>query len=257
MKQLIIAAALAATVSLPVAAQNLAIVNGKPIPLARVNALAQQVERSGRAVDDEIKAQIREELIVREIFAQEAERRGLKASAAYRQQLEMAAQTILIRELFADFEKKNTVSDAEVKAEYDKFAAANAGQEFRTRHILVETEAQAKDVIANLKKGAKFEELAKKLSKDPGSGANGGDLDWATANTFVPEFSEAMIKLGKGQTTEAPVKTQFGWHIIRVDDVRQAELPSMADLKPQIVQQLQQQKLSQFQEGLRSKAKVQ
>ncbi len=257
MKHLLIAAAVAAAFALPAAAQNLAIVNGKPIPSARVTALAQQVERSGRPVDDEVKAQIREELIMREIFAQEAERRGLKASAGYRQQVELAAQTILIRELFADFEKKNTVSDAEVKAEYDKFASANAGQEFRTRHILVETEAQAKDVVANLKKGAKFEELAKKLSKDPGSGANGGDLDWATANTFVPEFSQAMIKLGKGQITETPVQTQFGWHIIRVDDIRQAELPSVDELKPQIVQQLQQQKLVEFQEGLRSKAKVQ
>jgi len=257
MKHLLIAAAVAAAFALPAAAQNLAIVNGKPIPSARVTALAQQVERSGRPVDDEVKAQIREELIMREIFAQEAERRGLKASAAYRQQVELAAQTILIRELFADFDKKNKVSDAEVKAEYDKFASANAGQEFRARHILVETEAQAKDVVANLKKGGKFEELAKTLSKDPGSGANGGDLDWATANTFVPEFSDAMIKLSKGQITETPVKTQFGWHIIRVDDIRQAALPSMEELKPQIAQQLQQQKLVEFQEGLRKKAKVQ
>ncbi|WP_101047760.1 peptidylprolyl isomerase [Macromonas nakdongensis] len=257
MKHALTAVALAATFALPVSAQNLAIVNGKPVPSARVEALAQQLERAGRPVNAEVKAQLKEEVIAREVFVQEAERRGLKASADYRTQLELAAQTILIRELFADFQRKNVVSDADIKAEYDKFTAANGGQEFRTRHILVETEAEAKDIIANIKKGGKFEDLAKKLSKDPGSGANGGDLDWATASTFVPEFSGAMVKLGKGQMTEAPVKSQFGWHIIRVDDVRQAALPPLEELKPQIVQQLQQQKLVEFQEGLRTKAKVQ
>jgi peptidyl-prolyl cis-trans isomerase C len=257
MKHALTAVALAATFALPVSAQNLAIVNGKPVPSARVEALAQQLERAGRPVNAEVKAQLKEEVIAREVFVQEAERRGLKASADYRTQLELAAQTILIRELFADFQRKNVVSDADIKAEYDKFTAANGGQEFRTRHILVETEAEAKDIIPNIKKAGKFQELAKKLSKDPGSGANGGDLDWATASTFVPEFSGAMVKLGKGQMTDAPVKSQFGWHIIRVDDVRQAALPPLEELKPQIVQQLQQQKLVEFQEGLRTKAKVQ
>lgn len=257
MKHALTAVALAATFALPVSAQNLAIVNGKPVPTARLNALAQQLERSGRPVSEEMKAQLKEEVIAREIFMQEAERRGLKASPDYRAQMELASQSILIRELFADFQRKNKISDADVQAEYDKFTAANGGQEYRTRHILVETEAEAKDIIANLAKGAKFEELAKKLSKDPGSGANGGDLDWATAATFVPEFSQAMVKLNKGQTTEAPVKSQFGWHVIRLDDLRQAALPPLAELKPQIEQQLQQQKLVEFQETLRSKAKVQ
>lgn len=257
MKQLLIATALVACASLPVAAQNLAIVNGKPVPMSRVNALVQQVERSGRPVTNELRAQIREELIMREIFAQEAERRGLRASPAYRQQLELAAQTILIRELFADFEKKNPVTDAQVKAEYDKFAASNAAQEFRARHILLETQAQAQEVIANLQRGAKFEDLARQLSKDTGSGANGGDLDWASANTFVPEFSQAMIALAKGQTTAAPVQTQFGWHVIRVDDIRAAQLPTLEELRPQIVQQLQQDRLMDFQENLRSRARIQ
>ena len=257
MKHVLTAVALAATFALPVSAQNLAIVNGKPVPLSRLDALTQQLERSGRPVNDEVKAQLKEEVIAREIFAQEAERRGLKASAEYRTQVALASQTILIRELFADFQRKNTVSAADIHAEYDKFAAANGGQEIRSRHILLETEAEAKNLIADIKKGAKFEELAKKLSKDPGSGANGGDLDWATANTFVPEFAEAMVKLGKGQMTDTPVKSQFGWHIIRVDDVRQAALPPLGELKPQIEQQLQQQRLGEFQDALRNKAKVQ
>jgi peptidyl-prolyl cis-trans isomerase C len=170
--------------------------------------------------------------------------------------MELARQAILIRELFADYQRKNPVTDAEVKAEYDKFVAANGGKEYRARHILVPKEEEAKAIIASLKKGGKFEDIAKKQSKDPGSGANGGDLDWANPEGYVPEFSQALTKLNKGQTVDAPVKTQFGWHIIRLDDVREAQLPKFEDVKPQIAQQLTQQRLTQFQEELRSKAKV-
>lgn len=241
----------------PAFAQNLAIVNGKPVPSARVDALLEQVARSGRPVDDAVKAQVKEEIIAREIFMQEAEKRGLKAGKEYKTQMELASQTILIRELFADFQKKNPVTDAAVKAEYDKFVAANAGQEYRARHILVDKEDEAKAIIASLQKGGKFEEIAKKQSKDTGSGANGGDLEWAPASAYVAEFSEAMVKLKKGDLTAAPVKSQFGWHVIRLDDLRQAELPPFAELKDQIQQHLAQQKLTAFQEELRSKAKIQ
>ncbi len=240
-----------------VSAQNVAVVNGKAVPSSRVDALVKQVEASGRPVDDTVRAQIREEVILREIFMQEAQRRGMAASPEYKAQMELARQSIMIRALFADEEKKATVSDAEAKAEYDKFVSANAGKEYRARHILVEGEDKAKALIAQIKGGASFEELAKKESKDPGSGANGGDLDWAAAGSYVAEFSEAMVKLDKGQMTDAPVKSQFGWHIIRVDDVRQAQLPAFDEVKPQIQQQLKQQKMQAFQEGLRAKAKVQ
>jgi len=238
------------------AAQNVAIVNGKAVPTARVEALAQQVAASGRPVDDAVRAQLKEEVVLREIFMQEAIKRGIGASEEYKTQMELARQTIMIRALFADYQKKNPVTDADIKAEYDKFAAANAGKEFRARHILVEKEDEAKAIIASIKGGAKFEDIAKKQSKDPGSGANGGDLDWAAAGSYVTEFSEAMVKLDKGQMTDAPVKSQFGWHIIRVDDVRQAQLPALDEVKPQIAQQMQQQKLSEFQQTLREKAKV-
>jgi peptidyl-prolyl cis-trans isomerase C len=238
-------------------AQNLAVVNGKPVPSSRVEVLKQQVERSGRPVTPEILAQIKEELIAREIFMQEARKRGLDASEDYKAQLELARQSLLIRELFANFQKKNPVTDNEVKAEYDKFVSANGGKEYRARHILVEKEDEAKALIADLKKGGKFEDLAKKASKDPGSGANGGDLDWASAASYVPEFSNAMIKLEKGQLTDTPVKSQFGFHIIRVDDVREAQLPKLDEVKPQITQQLTQSKLAKFQDDLRAKAKVQ
>ncbi len=252
----LVAAAVLGAVSLPVAAQNLAIVNGKPVPSTRAEVLRQQVERSGRPITPEVENQIKEEVIAREIFLQEAQKRGLEATADYKNQMELARQTILIRELFTDYQKKNPVTDAEIQAEYDKFVAANSGKEYKASHILVEKEDEAKAIIASIKKGAKFEDIAKKKSKDPGSGARGGDLDWANPSSYVSEFTEAMLKLKKGEMTAEPVKSQFGWHIIRLDDERQAQLPKLEDVKPQIAQQLQQQKLGQFQEDLRAKAKV-
>ncbi len=237
-------------------AQNLAIVNGKAVPKARLDALSQQVARTGRPVTPEMEGQLREEVIAREVFMQEADKLGLAARDDVKVQMELARQSILIRELFADYQKKNPVTDADIKAEYDKFVAANGGKEYKARHILVEKEDEAKAIIASLKKGGKFDAIAKKQSKDPGSGAKGGDLDWANPASYVPEFSEAMSKLAKGQTTDAPVKTQFGFHVIRVDDIRDAQLPSFDEVKPQISQQMQQQKLATFQEDLRKKAKI-
>ena len=237
-------------------AQNVAIVNGKAVPTARVEALAQQVARSGRPVTPEMQGQLRDEVIAREIFIQEAQLRGLDITDDFKSQIDLARQSILIRELFTDFQKKNPVTDVEIKAEFDKFAAANGGKEYKARHILVEKEADAKAIIAQLKKGGKFDDIAKKSSKDPGSGANGGDLDWAAAGSYVKEFSEAMVKLEKGKLTETPVKTQFGYHIIRLDDTRESQLPKFDDVKPQIAQQLQQQKLAKYQEDLRTKAKI-
>lgn len=258
MKKLIVSALATAVlaIALPAAAQNLAIVNGKPVPKARADALAAQVAKSGRPVTPEMEGQIKDEVVAREIFMQEAQKRGLDATDDFKSQMELARQTLLIRELFANHQKTNPVTDAEIQAEYDKFKAANGGKEYKARHILVEKEEEAKAIIASLNKGGKFDEIAKKQSKDPGSGANGGDLDWANAGSYVPEFSEAMTKLNKGQTTTAPVKTQFGYHVIRVDDVREAQLPPMEQVKPQIAQQLQQVRLTTFQEELRKKAKV-
>ena len=157
-------------------AQNIAIVNGKAVPKSRLDTLAQQVTKSGRPVTPEMQGQLRDEVIAREVFMQEAEKLGLSASDDYKAQLELARQTILIRSLFAEYQQKNKVTDAELKAEYDKFAKTNGGKEYKARHILLEKEADAKAVIASIKKGGKFEDIAKKQSKDPGSGANGGSL---------------------------------------------------------------------------------
>ena len=260
LKTLAASAALAAlaTLLLPLAAsaQNIATVNGKPVPKARLDTLLQQAARGGQQITPEQQAQARDQVVLREIFAQEAEKRGIAASADFRAQMELARQSLMIRELFADHARKNPVSDEAAKIEYDKFKAQASGTEYRARHILVEKEDEAKALIAQIKAGAKFEDLAKKSSKDPGSGANGGDLDFAKPDSYVPEFGQAMTKLKKGEMTDTPVKTQFGFHIIRLDDTREASFPAFDDVKAQIKQRLEQVRTQDYQDQLRSKAKT-
>lgn len=238
-------------------AQNIAIVNGKPVPKARAEALLTQITRSGQQErTPELEQQARDEAVLREILTQEAERRGLVQGAGYKEQMEVARQSILIRELFADFQKTNPVSDAEIQAEYDKAKAQAGDKEYNARHILVDSEDEAKALIAKIKAGASFEDTAKASSKDSGSAPNGGDLGWATTGNFVPEFSKGMASLQKDQMTDVPVRSQYGWHIIKLVDTRALQLPSVADVKPQIVQNLSQQKLAKFREDLRLKAKT-
>jgi peptidyl-prolyl cis-trans isomerase C len=274
-------ALLAAALALPAVAQNVAVVNGKPVPQSRLDELSaqikQQSERAGRPVPPDLDKQLKEEVIAREVFMQEAEKRGLQASPEYVAKMEMARQSVLIGELFADYLKNNPVTDEEAKAEYDRVIGSQktpeGAKEYKARHILISSDPNAKDkdkadaeakakaeaIIGQLKKGAKFADIAKKQSKDPGSGAQGGDLGWANPSGYVPEFAQALQKLNKGQTTDEPVKTTFGWHIIHLDDIRDAkppELPKFDDVKRQVVQQLERQKLEKFQEELRAKAKV-
>ncbi len=255
-----VALAVAATLLLPLAAsaQNIAIVNGKAVPKARVDLLLQQAQRAGQQISPEMQAQAKEQAVMREIFAQAAEKRGIAGQPDYKAQMELARQSLLIRELFEDFKKskEGQVSDVEAKAEYDKFKSQSTGTEYRARHILVEGEEEAKALIAQIKGGAKFEDLAKAKSKDPGSGANGGDLDFAKPESYVPEFGAAMSKLKKGEMTETPVKTQFGWHIIMLEDTREAQFPDFEAVKPQIQQRLAQTKLQKFQDDMRKAAKT-
>jgi peptidyl-prolyl cis-trans isomerase C len=240
-------------------AQNVAIVNGKPVPKSRVDVLMQQATRGGQQpVTPELEARVKEEAVVREIFAQEAEKRGMAANPEFRQQMELARQTLLIRTLFTDYQKKNPITDAEAKAEYDKVkaqAGTAGGTEYRARHILVEKEEDAKKLLQQINGGAKFDELAKKNSKDTGSAQNGGDLDFAKPDAYVPEFSKAMVALKKGEVS-APVKSQFGYHIIKLEDTREAQFPPFEEVKPQVMQRLEQQKITQLQETLRKQAKT-
>ena len=237
-------------------AQNVALVNGKAVPKARVDALMSQALKSGQPASPDLEKQVRDEVVLREMFMQEAERRGLAGSADFKTQMEFARQTLLIRELFADYSKKNPTTDAEIQAEYDKFKAQASGTEYRARHILVEKEDEAKALIAQIKGGAKFEDVAKKNSKDTGSGEKGGDLDFANPGSYVPEFGGALTKLKKGEMTEVPVKSQFGYHIIRLEDTREAQFPPLAEVKPQIEQRLAQVKMAAFRDEIRTKAKT-
>jgi peptidyl-prolyl cis-trans isomerase C len=251
-----ISAALIGTLVLPLAAmaQNIAVVNGKPVPKARVDALIKTATHGQDA--PEMQAQARDQVVMREIFAQEAEKTGVANSPDYKSQLELVRQTVLINTLFQNFIKAHPISDTEAQAEYDKVKAEQSGQEFHARHILVDNEEDAKKLIAQIKAGAKFEDLAKKNSKDTGSAENGGDLDWAKPASYVPEFSTALQKLKPGQMTDTPVKTQFGYHIIKLEDVRAAQFPSYDEVKDKLKQQMEQVKLQEYQEKLRKAAKT-
>ncbi len=242
--------------STAVFAQNIAVVNNKPVPKAREDAWVEQMKKQGQQDSPELRGRIKEELIRRELFMQEVQKRALADKPDVKFQLDVQRQNTLIQALMRDELTRNPITDAQVKEAYEKQKAATGGKEYRARHILVESEAEAKDLTEQLKKGGKFEELAKK-SKDPGSAARGGELDWAGPDAYVKPFSDALVKLEKGKVTEAPVQSQFGWHVIRLDDVRDTQVPPLEQVAPQIREALQQQRVAGFAEELRQKAKVQ
>ncbi|CAB3717464.1 peptidylprolyl isomerase [Paraburkholderia rhynchosiae] len=248
---------LAACAAAPAFAQNIAVVNGTPIPKARADALIDQLVHQGQQNTPQLQMAVREELVNREILMQEALRRGLPNRPDIKAQIAVAQQTVVLRSLIEDFVKKNAPTDAEITARYNALVKDAGGKEYHLHHILVDNEQQAKDLIAKIKGGASFEDLAKQFSKDPGSGKNGGDLDWSDPKAYVPEFADAATHLQKGQMSDTPVHTQFGWHIIRVDDVRSITPPPLEQVRPQIAQQIQQEKLQAFEEGLRKNAKIQ
>jgi len=249
--------ALTAMVALPSFAQNIATVNGKPIPAAKVDQVVKQVVAQGKATDSpQLREAIKKDLIGREVLIQEADKQGVGTRPDVKNAIDNARQSIIINAMLADYIKKNPVKDADIKAEDDKYKAQVGEKEYHARHILVGTEDEAKQIIAKLKGGAKFEDLAKQ-SKDPGSAQNGGDLDWASPASFVPEFSKAMTSLQKGAITETPVHSQFGWHVIKLEDVRPAKIPPLEEVKQQVAESLQQRKLAAYREELMKKAKIQ
>ena len=249
--------AMTAMVALPSFAQNVATVNGKPIPAAKVDQVVKQVVAQGKATDSpQLREAIKKDLIGREVLIQEADKQGIGTRPDVKNAIDNARQSIIINAMLADYIKKNPVKDADIKAEYDKYKAQVGEKEYHARHILVGTEDEAKQIIAKLKGGAKFEDLAKQ-SKDPGSAENGGDLDWASPASFVPEFSKAMTSLQKGAITETPVHSQFGWHVIKLEDVRPAKIPPLEEVKQQVAESLQQRKLAAYREELMKKAKIQ
>jgi peptidyl-prolyl cis-trans isomerase C len=235
---------------------SVATVNGVPVPAARMDFMLQQQKGRGVPDNDQTRAMLREELVNREIVAQEAQRSGIGKTAEVQTQLEIARQDVLVGAYLRDWVKKHPVSDADVQKEYDRARGQAGDKEYRARHILVESEDEAKKLIAEIKKGAKFDELATKFSKDTGSAQRGGDLDWSPPGAYDKQFSDAMVKLEKGKYTEQPVQTRFGYHIILLEDVRQTKFPELAQVKPQIQQQLTQRKVDELVRELRGKAKV-
>jgi peptidyl-prolyl cis-trans isomerase C len=201
----------------------------------------------------EIRNSVKEELNTRELLAREAKKQGLDKNPEVKTQMDLASQTVLVRAYVNDWIKKNPVPDAELQKEYDSIKSQIGDKEYKVRHILVKTEDQAKDVIAELQKGAKFDELAKARSEDPGSKDKGGDLDWNSPANFVKPFGDAMKATPKGKFTPQPVQTQFGWHVIEVEDVRDAKVPSFDEVKPQLQQRMQAQWLDKYFKDLRAK----
>lgn len=230
-------------------------VNGVLIPRAYFEILGRQAAASGRAGPDP-QAAIREELVNREVLAQAAKKKGIDKNADVAVSMELARQGVLIQAYFEDYVKSNPITDEDLKKQYEQIRAQMGDNEYKARHILVEKEDDAKAIIADLKKGGDFNALAKEKSKDPGSKDNGGDLDWGPASRYVKPFGDSLKALQKGQTTDTPVQTQFGWHVIRLDDVRPVKAPGFDEVKANLMQRSQQEQIAKLVQELRSKAKV-
>ena len=240
----------------PAAGGTIATVNGVAVPRARADFLLQQQQARGAQDNEQTRNMIRDELVNREVVAQEAAKSGVAKAPEVQAQMELARQEVIVGAYLREWVRRNPVSDADVQKEYERARAQTGDREYRARHILVENEDQAKNLIAELKKGGKFEDLAKKNSKDTGSAERGGDLDWNVPSAYDKQFADAMTRLEKGRLTDAPVRTRFGFHIIQLDDVRPVKFPALADVKPRIQQQLTQAKIEELIRGLRAKAKV-
>jgi len=235
---------------------NIAKVNGVAVPRARQDLLMQQQGARGMPDNEQTRALVRDELINREVLYQEAQRTGVGKKPEVQAQLDMARQEVLVSAYVRDWVRTHPVTDADVQKEYDRAKSQTGDKEYRARHILVETEEQAKSLIDELKKGGKFEDLATKNSKDPGSAQRGGDLDWNVPSTYDKQFADALVKLEKGKYTDAPVHTRFGYHIIMLEDVRPVKFPALNEVRQRISQQVTQTRIEELVKSLRAKAKV-
>ena len=235
--------------------KTLVTVNGSAIPQSTADLFVAEQTAQGAPDNAELRNAVREELIRRELLVQEAKKAGLDKKADVVAQIDAMRQSILIRSFIQDYAAKHPISDSQLKTQYEAIKTQMGSTEYKTRHILVKEEAEAKAIIDNLKKGTKFEDLAKQ-SIDPGSKDNGGDLGWASPSNFVKPFAEALTGLKKGKYTETPVKSDFGYHVILQEDSRRLEFPSLDELKPRLQQQAQAEQISKMVEDLRAKAKI-
>ncbi|MGH8687023.1 MAG: peptidylprolyl isomerase [Burkholderiales bacterium] len=241
----------------PAAAGPVAVVNGVSIPQSRLEYMLRQQMQRGAPDNAQTRGLIREDLINREVVAQAAARAGVAKKRDVQTQLEITRQEVLVGAYLSQVLHDHPVTDAEVQKEYDRVRAETGISEYRARHILVDTEDEAKRIIGELQKGGKFDELAKKNSKDEGTREQGGDLDWKVPGSLEKPFAEAMVGLEKGKFTTTPVRTRYGFHVIQLDDVRKVEFPPIAQVRPQIQQRLMRQKVEVVVHDLRAKAKVQ
>lgn len=247
-----------AIVSAPALAQNkgaFATVNGQAIPQSVYDAFVAEQKAQGAPDSAELQNAVKEELVRREILAQEAKKKGLDKKANIQGQIELAKQAVLIRAFLTDYVQAHPISDAQLKAEYELIKNNLGSTEYKSRHVLLEKEDDAKAIIAKLDKGEKFSELAKQ-SKDPGSKDKGGELGWSSPNAYVKPFAEALGKLKKGEYTKTPVKSDFGYHVIQLDDSRPLNPPAFDQVKPQLQQRANQQQVENLVKELRAKAKV-
>lgn len=233
----------------------LATVNGKAIPQGRADIMIRNQVAQGQQDGDQLRSAVREELIRREVLTQAAAAKGMDKNAALMHQAELAKQAVLIQAYLQDYMRSHPVTEDTIKAEYEKIKTGLGNKEYKARHILVKTEDKAKEIIGKLQAGEKFEDLAKD-SEDPGSKDRGGDLGWSAPAQYVKPFSEALVKLEKGKFTPQPVRSDFGYHIIKLEDVRDLKLPSYDEAKPQIAQRLEQQTIAAHVNELRQKAAI-
>ena len=234
----------------------LATVNGVAIPRQRLELVIRQQVARGAKDNEQMRAQVREALINNELLIQEANRTGVSKKAEVQQQIDLTRQEVIANAMVGEYLRGSPVSEAEIQKEYERAKTQTGDREYRARHILVSSEDDAKGVVAELKKGAKFEELAQKRSLDEGTRPKGGDLDWNVPGNFDKAFSDAMVKLEKGKVTEAPVHTRFGFHVIQLDDVRAVNFPPLSQVREQLQQRVAGQRVDSFIRELRAKAKV-
>jgi len=237
------------------ASKPLAVVNGREIP-ALYGELVKREMAQGQPGNGQLDARVRESLVNLELLSRAAVDKGLDKDERLAASLDIRRKDLLAKAYLEDYVKTHPISDAEIQTLYEKAKGEATEPEYLARHILVPTEAEAKKIIADLGKKVKFEDLAKKHSKDPGSAKNGGALDWSDRRVFVPEFSDALASLKKGEFTKTAVKTQFGYHVIRLDDTRQPQIPPLDMVRGEIVKQLQQQRVRDAVTAVRAGAKI-
>ena len=238
------------------AAESAATVNGKPIKQAWVEYIMKDAQARGQKSSDGMKNAIINELVGSELAYQEAQKQGIDKMPDYKINEELSQRKLLVNIFLADFMKKNPVTEADTKSAYEQYKKELGDKEYNARHILVKTEAEANDILAQIKKGSDFAKLAKEKSMDPGSKEKGGDLGWFSPAGMVKPFSEAVTTLKKGEVTSTPVQTQFGWHVIKMVDTRATQVPTYEKVKESLERTLQQRKLEKMMLDLKAKAKI-